>query len=272
MKTKVILAFILLCAASKMFSQEFQGIAVYKSKRTLDIKIDSTKVNDEMINQMREQLAKEMQKDYTLKFSQKESVYTENEKLEAPGAKKGGMSIVISGSSSILYKNTAQQTYRRQQDLMGKLFLIQDSLEMPKWKLENETKMIGKYTCYKATLTKEVTERELRSNETEVREVIKDRIITVWYTPEIPVNNGPAEYWGLPGLILEVQEEKFSLLCSEIILNPSEKFEIEMPKKGKVVSQEEFEKVQTEKNREMIERYSRDQKDGKVFTIRSSGK
>ena len=271
MRTRIILAFILLCAASKMFSQNFQGVAVYKSKRSLDLRIDSTKVNDEMMKQMREQLAKHMEKDYTLKFNQKESVYTENEKLDTPGPAGGGMNIVISGNSSILYKNTAEQLFLRQQDLMGKLFLIKDTLQKPEWKLESETKMIGKYTSYKATWTRQITEREFRSGEEKVNEVTKDRVTTVWYTPEIPINSGPGEYWGLPGLILEVQEEGFSLLCSEIILNPSEKFEIEAPKKGKVVSQEEFNKIQAEKNKELMERYSSDRKGGNVITIRSSG-
>ena len=35
-------------------------------------------------------------------------------------------------------------------------------------------------------------------------EVPKTIEVTAWYTPEIPINQGPADYWGLPGLILEV--------------------------------------------------------------------
>ena len=271
MRIRIILAFILLSATSKMNSQNLQGVAVYKSKRTLDLRIDSTRVKDEMMKQMREQLARQMQKDFTLKFNQRESMYTENEKLETPGAAAGGMNIVISGNSSILYKNTAEKLFLRQQDLMGKLFLVKDTLQKPDWKLESETKMIGKYTCYKATWTREVTEREIRSGEEKVNEITKDRVTTVWYSPEIPINSGPGEFWGLPGLILEVQEDNFSLLCSEIIINPSEKFELEAPKKGKVVSQEEFNKIQAEKNKEMMERYSSDRKGGNVITIRSSG-
>lgn len=270
MKTKLVLALILICASSNMFSQDLQGIAVYKSKRTIDIRIDSTHANDEMRKEMMAHLAEQMQKNYTLKFNQKESVYTENEKLETPGAERGGMRVIIMGSNSILYKNTAEKTFIRQQDLMGKMFLVKDSLEKPEWKLENETKMIGKYTCYKATWTREITEREFRSNEDKVKEVKQDKVTTVWYAPEIPVNSGPDIYWGLPGLILEVQEEKFSLLCSEITLNPSEKFEVEVPKKGKMVTQSEFEKVQTEKNEEMMERYHREGKNGKVISIKSS--
>jgi GLPGLI family protein len=51
-------------------------------------------------------------------------------------------------------------------------------------------------------------------------EMPKDVTITAWYTPEIPVNQGPENYWGLPGLILEINDGKTVILCSKIVLNP----------------------------------------------------
>ena len=56
--------------------------------------------------------------------------------------------------------------------------------------------------------------------------------IEAWYCPEIPVSHGPSEYWGLPGLILEVSAGNNVMLCNKIILNPAEKIEIKAPKKG----------------------------------------
>ena len=46
-----------------------------------------------------------------------------------------------------------------------------------------------------------------------------------------PVGHGPSEYWGLPGLILEVSAGETTMLCSKIIINPVEAIEIEAPKK-----------------------------------------
>lgn len=256
MITKIILALILITATSTLFSQNFQGKAVYKSQRTLNMNIGTDKiVNDENRKLMNQQI--QSQKDYTLKFDQKESLYTENEKLETfetPKANKGGLTMAISRSNNILYKNTANQTFSRQLELFGKNFLVKDSLKKPDWKLESDTKMIGKYTANKATLTRKTKERVLRSNEDKAIEVTKERITTVWYTPEIPINQGPGEYWGLPGLILEVQEEDFSLLCTDIIINPTEKFEIEIPKRGKVVTKEEYENIQSKMTKEVMER------------------
>jgi GLPGLI family protein len=81
----------------------------------------------------------------------------------------------------------------------------------------------------------------------------KDLTITAWYTPEIPVNQGPENYWGLPGLILEVNDGKTVILCSKIVLNPKEKAVIKAPVKGKVISQNDFDETVVKKIQEMRE-------------------
>jgi len=68
----------------------------------------------------------------------------------------------------------------------------------------------------------------------------KEITITAWYTPEIPVNQGPEGYWGLPGLILEVNDGKTTILCSKVVLNSKDKVEIKAPTKGKVVTQKDY--------------------------------
>ncbi|WP_332911473.1 GLPGLI family protein [Algoriphagus boritolerans] len=64
-------------------------------------------------------------------------------------------------------------------------------------------------------------------------ENVKDTIrVTAWFTPEIPVSHGPESYFGLPGLILEVQNQGRTLICEKIELNPSTNpVKIEQPKK-----------------------------------------
>ena len=138
----------------------------------------------------------------------------------------------------------------------------------------SETKQIGNYTCFKATLTKKTDEfdwasmRRRRNNDNEKPkdttntrtvsdevEMPKEITITAWYTPQIPVSNGPGEYWGLPGLILEINSDRTTILCSEIVLNPEEKVAISAPDKGKEVSREEYNAIVKKKMQEMREMF-----------------
>lgn len=272
MKTITIFILISIFNIQLLFSQKFQGIAVYKTKRKVEIKMDSSKVNNETNKSIQEQLNRQFQKDYTLKFDAKESLYTENEKLEAPSTQSGEIQIKILGGNDIVYRNIADKKYVTQKEFMGKTFLVKDSLKLQDWKLESETKKIGNYNAYKATFTREVKVKEFNSLDDEIIATTKQVTTTAWYTPEIPVSIGPAGYWGLPGLILEVQEDKQVFLCTEIVINPSEKFSIEVPSKGKVVAQDEFNKIQQEKNEEWIERNSGRTKGGnKIISIKTSG-
>jgi len=64
------------------------------------------------------------------------------------------------------------------------------------------------------------------------------------------VGHGPLEYWGLPGLILEVSADNTTMLCSKIVLNPEETIEIEAPEKGKVVTKKEYQEIIIKKMKE----------------------
>ena len=88
-------------------------------------------------------------------------------------------------------------------------------------------------------------------DEDEEREpVMKDVEVVAWYAPEIPVNNGPANYHGLPGLILEVSAGNTTMLCTKIVMNPEEKLEIQAPEKGKEVTKTEYQETIVNKMKE----------------------
>ncbi|MFD2564210.1 GLPGLI family protein [Aquimarina rubra] len=260
--------------AGNISAQDFQGIATYQTNRKLDIQLDSTQVNSEMQKQIHEMMKKQFQKEYTLQFNKIESVYKEEERLGTPQPATGVRVMVAgSGASDILYKNNKEERFVAQRDMLGKLFLVKDSLTKLNWKLENETKKIGNYTCYKATAKR--TEQRSRSvsfnNSEENQEVEEVEItITAWYTPEIPINNGPSVFWGLPGLIMEVNDGQQSMLCNKIVLNPKKKVEIIPPGKGKVVSETKFEEILQKKMKEMQDRRPQ-RDDGNSMQIRIRG-
>lgn len=267
---------------SLLSAQDFKGIATYKSQRKMDIKLDSTKMNDEMHLQMMAMLKKQFEKEYTLEFNNNESLYKEAESLDKPtGASSSGIQIELmgSGEGDVLYKNLAENRYASQSDLFGKIFLINDTLEQPEWKLEKETKNIGEYTCFKATfkrkvmmsssMTMSVNSKE-EPKEPEQKEI--EQTVTAWYTLQIPVKHGPGNYSGLPGLILEVSDGSETILCSRIIINPKDGVSIEEPKKGKKVNKKEFETILEKKMKEMDEQYNSGRRDdGHSIEIRIGG-
>ena len=98
-------------------------------------------------------------------------------------------------------------------------------------------------------------DKEKKTNFMDGIEMPKEITVTAWYTPEIPVNQGPESYWGLPGLILEVSDGKTIILCSKIVLNPKEKADIKAPSGGKEVSQNEYDEIVIKKMEEMQQMY-----------------
>lgn len=278
MKKNVLVLVVMLLTVS-LFAQDFQGVATYKSKRKLDIKLDSTQVDSGMHQRLMAQLKKQFEKTYLLTFNKEESVYKEDEKLDAPQPAGMQMMIVSSGGSDVLYKNTKENRFTNQNESFSKLFLIKDELQKLDWKLGSETKNIGEYTCYKATLKREVEVMESRMSingdkdlSEEVEPKMEEITITAWYTTQIPVNNGPGSYHGLPGLILEVNYGTETIICSKIVLNPKDKVSITEPRKGRQISQEKYDAVMEKKIKEMRERYRRPEDgDGESIEIRIGG-
>lgn len=273
---------LLILISSFTYGQNFTGKATYKTHRKVDIKLDEGKgaPNATLQKQLQEQLKKQFQRTYTLEFNNYESTYKQEAQLSAPQAANGVQIQIIGngGGSDILYKNVKDKRYVNKTEISGKRFLIKDNLPDLGWKMTGETKTIGKYTCYKAERSREEERRSFSVNE-EGKEEDKTEKVTVktvaWYTPEIPVSNGPSLHWGLPGLILEIQEGKQTIVCSEIVINPSDTIEIEEPTKGKKVSQEKFDKIMDEKSKEMMERFKNKRKsrgnDGNSFSIEIQG-
>jgi GLPGLI family protein len=271
---------VMLLLSSMGIAQDFQGIATYKSKRKFDIKMDSTQVSSSMQQQMMEMMKKQFEKTYILTFNKEESLYKEDEQLEAPQPTGMQIVMVMTGGSDVLYKNTKEKRYTNQNESYSKLFLIKDKLKTQDWKLGSETKNIGEYTAYKATTTRQqkvVTssisfnskkQEDEKENKTPEMEEIT---ITAWYTPQIPINNGPGNYHGLPGLILEVNDGTTTVICSKIVLNPDKQVSISEPKKGKEITQEKYDIIMEKKMKEMQERYRPNRKGDGAISIEIIG-
>lgn len=253
------LAFI---SSPKEQPQEFQGQAVYFSKTRMDLGRWGSRMSEAQKKQMEARLKNRLEKTYTLDFTREESVFTEEEILDAmSGATDSWGKNFTPGK---VYKNIKDDALVQSQEFYGKKFLIQDSILDIDWKMGAETKQIGQYMCFKATASipsqdltwyafdwSELRAREQQQDSTETEPEIPLTLVEAWYTPQIPVSHGPLEYGGLPGLILEVSAGNTTMLCSKIVINPRERVEISAPDKGKVASKTEYKTIITEKMIEM---------------------
>lgn len=170
---------------------------------------------------------------YTLKFNSEESIFQCEGLIYMDDGPKKSIIIGAGRGSGIYYTNTKNDYRLNEKEAFGALFLITSKISDEKWVLDNQSKMIGNYLCYKATTVYVVKNSK----------GVFNHPVTAWYTLEIPVGFGPIGYGGLPGLIVEltVQEIKYSV--TKVVLNPKKHFEIKKPTKGKLVTEDEFNNI-----------------------------
>ncbi|TSE10505.1 GLPGLI family protein [Aquimarina algiphila] len=102
-----------------------------------------------------------------------------------------------------VYTDLKEKTMLFQEEIVREMFIVKEDVANIKWKLSKERKKIGKYSCQKAI------------------GLFRGREYTVWFTTDIPVSFGPWKLGGLPGLILQVDEDrnKFSFRVAKLSVN-----------------------------------------------------
>ena len=255
-KIVFILSFALLFSNNDIYAQDFQGKATYISKSKMELGRWGARMSEAQKKQIAARLKNRLEKEFVLVFNKQESVFTEEEQLDAiSGATDSWGKNFAAGEN---YKNVKTNAQIQQQEFYGKKFLVKDKLQKIDWTLGKESKQIGNYLCFKATsfiptddlLWYSFSWSRMRSTDNQDAEDEENNEpevdvtqIEAWYTPQIPVGHGPSEYWGLPGLILEVSAGGTTMLCSKIVINPVEAVEIEAPKKGTTVTKNEYQDI-----------------------------
>ena len=260
------------------FSQtKFEGKATYMSKTTIDMSRFG-QMSEQQKKQMKARFKNFLEKTYTLSFNQSESSFKENVKLDAPGT--SGPSWARSNGQGSIYKHLKDKEMIEDVEQFSKRFRVVEEMELPQWEMSTETKQIGQYLCYKATMERvdktidwgSIFSRRARNNAKKdsldakgKKDAVKIQKITAWYTPQIPVSAGPERYWGLPGLILEINVGRTTMLCTEIVINPEEVVAIKKPTKGKEVSRDEYDVMMKQKSEELRERFQNRRGTGRRF-------
>jgi GLPGLI family protein len=122
----------------------------------------------------------------TLYFSSKKSKY-ENSEEKAPND-FDDEGYAGRKETFFITRNFETNTLFNALEMLGKTYLVSDSLKTPDWKILNDLKEVAGHVCMNASLS----------------DTLRKQKISAWFALDIPVPTGPDRFFGLPGMILEV--------------------------------------------------------------------
>ncbi|QIP12354.1 GLPGLI family protein [Spirosoma aureum] len=184
---KKLIMFIVLLMSVSAVAQQTEGVVTYERK-TYWTKIYSRMTY--LSQEQKDRIAQTWKNDeenkekMKLTFNQDASLYTYVNEM---GSTDDGR-YTWRNQELLLYRNFAKEQKTDVVEMLGKTYVIDDSLHTPVWKIGNQIKDIAGYICMRA----------------ESEDPIKKQKITAWFAQDIPVSAGPERYNGLPGLILEL--------------------------------------------------------------------
>jgi GLPGLI family protein len=168
------------------------------------------------------------------------------------------------GGADVVYCDLASGKKIVQSELRSRNYIVEDSLETRIWKLHDEAKEILGYPVKKATASRYGTRRimAMENGKLSAKELPDTSTIVAWFAPDIPVAAGPDGSGGLPGLILELDENGGRSVLKAVDLSPKVALaNLREPKGGKRISAAAF---RTEQEKWMADIQQRMQSGGRV--------
>lgn len=174
----------------------------------------------------------------TLSFNQNESSYRVNKKMNVGNKTEFNITYLFAGGKNLFYHNRDSLYLLQTNESLGKTLVIKR--DIPNWIITKKTKKINDLICIKAYTV--IESKKTKSNSQD-----KDKIGAVaWFCPDIPLSYGPIEYFGLPGLIIELNASKMTFIARKIDLNKKD-IEIEKPDDSDIITIEEFNAIAKKK-------------------------
>ena len=212
-------------------SQRASGEVVYKvvSAGIYDVKRDNDALGNKMLEGRLTSLAKQS---FLLEFSASKSRFVRNNSLSINDDKQEQLYDKMATS----YYSSSYDYYLDNSIGIGMFkysrdgSLVTQHVKEKEWDISTESKKIGGYLCYKAVYIKKYIGRDGN---------MKTLPVTAWFAPSLPYNYGPKQYYGLPGLILELHELFGVFLATDIKIGGDKNIMIEFPK-GKTITEEEY--------------------------------
>ena len=194
---------------------------------------------------------------FELIFNESVSLFRSVVDDEAPdpfanaGGGGGGMRMNFRMPTANTFTDVSKQMQYEERAFFEKEFLIIDSLKQYKWKLSEETKTIAKQLCKKATTMITAPQMRMRvsigggGNNTDTTantpRAPKETELVVWYAENIPVSFGPDNYSGLPGVIMEIDQDNGATVTTAVEVSAKyPKKELVAPTKGDKMNRAQF--------------------------------
>lgn len=209
-----------MCTLCHAYAQNIECKYTSTAVISEDIKnIEDSNIRNTVINQL-----SNSKQNYSLKVSNGKYLF------EAIPDEQSNSNVKVGGSSAI-YMDMSEKISISQENIFDRTFLIKETMKEYEWDITAEKKNILEKECTKATLKGKSS-------------------IVAWFTTEIPISFGPMGYYGLPGLIIQLETPSKQYVLQEINLH-RDALQIEAPSKGKKTSREEFEALKKKKQEEL---------------------
>lgn len=221
-----ILTFILFFVFSLSFSQSSYRV-YYKSDIIIDF--DTIKGPEKFKKTFKSSLEKSRLIIYTLEFNTitKASLFKKDGAFSNPLLSSLDLTLI----NQITDVNGEYYNFEKKlihdYTVLGKNLKVEISNKV-NWNLRNEKKKIGNYNCLKAI-------GKIQYGK------YKGKLIEAWYTLDIPVKYGPKNYYGLPGLILEIKEPNTIFYASKI--ETSDYIDIKLPNSKKIITEKKADSI-----------------------------
>lgn len=249
MKRVILMLGVLVCVLATRIVMAQQGVIMYENRVNMHLNIPADR--QEMKAMVPEFRTTKMQ----LFFNEEESLYKNVAEDEDEQFSAGNMRMSFRMPKTELFTNTSTTAILSQQELMGKKYIILDTVKMSPWKFGTETKEILGYTCRMAyySNTMEVSTMRMVNGTLEPEKRTVTQEITAWYTDQIRPSLGPERYNTLPGtvLALDINNGERVIVARKVELRELKKGELKAPDSGTKVTQEEFKKISEEQMEKM---------------------
>ena len=132
------------------------------------------------------------------------------------------------------WTNLADGSYIEVREFLGRTFRIPEERPKFSWKLTGQQATFLGHPVFQAIAQQDSTSLE------------------AWFTPDFPVPAGPAQYGGLPGLILTLAVDSNRIVYTATAIDTTTAVgQIKAPSDGSKVTREEYDKIVKEKMAEI---------------------